>query len=174
MMSGAPGSRGVPERWPHYAAQHMMKTMKDDSWQTNVARTAPAETSNVATPVETYGCFSLHDYFRPRLDEQKSDLKKIGNGKLKWAEMKWTQDKLEHDKEEMAPRTEAQQLEAGSESLPQGSDERRASLEVQPPVVEDKADADQTRRWWQFWKWNPDLGRYTNGKKKNPDRKEEG
>ena len=163
MMRGAPGIRGVPERWPHHTAQHMMKIMKDDSWQTHFARTAPAETINVATPVETYGFFSLHDYFRPRLDEQKSDLEKIGNGKLKWAEMKWTQDKLELDEVARAPSYETRQREAGSESLPQGSEERRNSLEVKPPVAEDKAN--QTRRWWQFWKWNPDLGRYTNGKK---------
>ena len=33
MMSGAPGSRGKPETWPHTETQHMMKIRSDNSWQ---------------------------------------------------------------------------------------------------------------------------------------------
>ena len=43
MMSGAPGSRGMPEKWPHTVAQHMMQIKPDASWQTGVARKAFAE-----------------------------------------------------------------------------------------------------------------------------------
>ena len=46
MMSGAPGSRGVPEKWPHTAAQHMMQIKSDASWKTGSLKNCFAETNS--------------------------------------------------------------------------------------------------------------------------------
>ena len=43
MMGGAPGSRGVPERWPHNAAQTMMKSKANNSWKASVPGEAGAK-----------------------------------------------------------------------------------------------------------------------------------